>query len=125
MRCYFGDHLADPDAPDTHFMVTAWVSGPKRDGATLRENTEHVACGKCIAVRKMGQDPTQDNLFDEPKKLEFDQTSQMYSEGWVAGFHGWGYNPGYGQFADYVAGYGAGQQMKDHLDGYFFFEVTP
>lgn len=126
MKCFFGDHYVDPNAPDTFTQITAWVSGPKKNGATLSEETGNVACGKCIGARRLGQDPTQDDLFSKPEpEPEFDIWSPMYKSGWKAGFMNTGYRPEYSRNTNYLAGYGMGQQFKDFLDGFFFFEETP
>jgi hypothetical protein len=62
--CYFGCGKMVRNGDDTAYTeVSSWVHGPKRDGATLREETGRRAHAECIEKAKAGQPTDQMELL--------------------------------------------------------------
>ena len=125
--CCFGDHPADPDDPETYVEITAWVSGPKKDGGVLRTQTGRRACKKCISAMRAGFPPGEDDLFTiTPVHPAPDTSDPRYRVGWKHGYLDVGPDPDLVRCSEYLVGRAAGEAVRHHLDGFFFFvEGTP
>lgn len=66
MQCKLCDkEITEEQRPDAYEEITAWVSGPKKDGAVLRTHTGNNAHAECIQAEMAGVTPGQASLFDE------------------------------------------------------------
>lgn len=122
MQCALGDHPVPAHDAELYHEITAWVSGPKKDGGVLRLQTGRVACQPCITAVRDGQDPTQMDLFSiVPALPKIDKNHPNYRAGWKCGFYGTA-SPESFSTAEWKIGYAAGEAMRDYLDGFFFWE---
>lgn len=62
-QCAFCDGPVNPHDVGVFHEIRAWVSGPKSDGAVLRENTGRHAHYACVEKAKKGVAPDQPELF--------------------------------------------------------------
>lgn len=53
----------DENDPTIYHEIKVWVHGPKKDGATARQETGRIAHAECVSLVKQGQAPDQDRLF--------------------------------------------------------------
>lgn len=99
MKCEFCGSILDEDKnpADIYYNITAWVRGPKKDGAVLRDYTGQTACVICIRAFQAGQPAGSPTLFDEqvapintvePEITEYVNSSTEYDAGFEAGFRG-------------------------------------
>lgn len=63
--CAFCPRPVDLHDLSTQHQITGWVSGPKKDGLTLRNYTGKVAHRACIQMQVDGVAPDQLELFTE------------------------------------------------------------
>lgn len=63
--CYFCGESVNPFDVSTWKQVIGWVHGKRKDGMTLREDTENVAHDHCVTKARAGQSVDQPDLFGE------------------------------------------------------------
>lgn len=70
--CFFCTGPVNPHNPQVWKQVTGWVSGPRKDGMTLREDTGKHAHDHCVQKAKEGQSADQPDLFGEDDGITID-----------------------------------------------------
>lgn len=102
--CLLGGEQIDLDSPDIFHEATTWSHGPGRSIIVSQQFTGKVACRSCVT--------------------QHDRTDPRYKNGWLDGFRGQDEVMLDIMSRQYQRGYRAGEELREYLDGYFFFEET-
>lgn len=118
--CEYGNHSVDPNSPETYQLIRGWVNGAsKTDGVMLRTYTSY-ACKTCVNALVAMTESETSKFKILPVEPDVNKGHIDYKVGWLHGFRGI-VPVRVLETREFRAGYLAGEQIREWLDGYFFF----